>query len=116
MKILVTFVLLLSVSMINGQKIKPSYELAVDQVKVTYYFENGAIYKQGFFKNKKLSGNWLEFDQKGNRVASGFYKEGKKVGTWFHWDNSKLREINYDDNIIQSVSIWKEDTRLAGNR
>ena len=102
--------------MINGQKIKPSYELAGDQVKVTYYFENGAIYKQGFFKNKKLSGNWLEFDQKGNRVASGFYKEGKKVGTWFHWDNSKLREINYDDNIIQSVSIWKEDTRLAGNR
>ena len=63
--------------LLNIDKIKPSYELAGDQVKVTYYFENGAIYKQGFFKNKKLSGNWLEFDQKGNRVASGFYKEGK---------------------------------------
>lgn len=116
MKTLLTFALLLSVSMINAQELKPSYELAGDQVKVTYYFENGAIYKQGFFKNKKLSGNWLEFDQKGNKVASAFYKDGKKVGTWFQWANNKLREINYDDNIIKSVSIWREDTKLAVNR
>ncbi len=116
MKKLLSFVLLFSVSMIHAQEIKPSYELAGDQVKVTYYFENGAIHKQGFFKNKKLSGKWLQFDQKGNKVTSGFYKDGKKVGTWFQWTNNKLREINYDNNIIKSVSIWREDTKLAIHR
>ncbi|CAI8318128.1 MAG: Uncharacterised protein [Flavobacterium sp. SCGC AAA160-P02] len=116
MKVLLLFVLLFSFSMINAQEVKPSYELAGDQVKVTYYFEDGAIYKQGFFKDKKLSGKWLQFDQKGNKVASGFYKDGKKVGTWFQWTNNKLREINYDNNIIKSVSIWREDTKLALNR
>ena len=75
----------------------------LEQVKQTY-------------KDTEAVGNFTVFNLKGNKVAIGYYKKGKKVGTWFQWKGNTLRQINYDNNTIASVSTWREDTKVAVNR
>lgn len=116
MKKLLAIICLLAVSFVQAQEKEPTYEAVGDLVKATYYFEDGSIHKQGFFKDKQLTGQWTQFDRKGNKVSIGYYKLGKKVGTWFQWKENKLRQVNYQNNTIASVSTWKEDTKLAVNK
>ncbi len=116
MKKLLAIAFLLSFSLVNAQEKEPTFEAAGDKVKATYYYADGSVEKQGFFKDKKLTGEWTQFDKKGNKVAVGFYKEGKKVGTWFHWNKNILRQVNYENNAVASVNTWKEDTKLAVNK
>jgi len=115
MKKLLAIALLLSFSIVQAQKKEPTYEAMGDLVKATYYHADGTIHKQGFFKNKKLTGQWTQFDVKGNKIAVGFYKEGKKVGTWFQWKKDVLRQINYENNVVASINTYREDTKLAVN-
>lgn len=104
---------IMSVSLLQAQEIKPKFEKAGDLVKVTYFYKDGKIKEQGFFKDKKLAGNWTSFDKNGNKVAIGYYEEGKKVGKWFMWHKDGLKEIDYKENIIASVQTWKEETKIA---
>ncbi len=113
MKKLIAIVCLLAVSFVQAQVKQPNYEVSGDLVKATYYYEDGKIHKQGFFKDKLVTGTWTEFDKKGNKLAIAHYDMGKKIGTWFQWKGNLLRQINFENNIIVSVSTWKEDTKLA---
>lgn len=109
------FALLVGVMQAQEKK-EPTFEAEGDLVKATYYHENGSVHKQGFFKNKKLTGMWTEFDSEGNKTALGFYNEGKKVGKWFQWHNNLLREITFKDNsTIANVSIWREDVKIIAS-
>lgn len=99
-----------------SQKIKPTYKAEGDLVKATYYYDNGAIKTQGFFKDKKLIGQWIRFDENGNKIQLGYYKQGKKVGKWFIWTKESLKEINYKNNTIASVNEWKKDTKSVLNK
>jgi antitoxin component YwqK of YwqJK toxin-antitoxin module len=103
-------------SIVQAQNVKPTYEEVGDLVKATYYHEDGTVFRQGFFKDQKLSGKWTEFDRKGNKVTVGYYQKGKKVGTWFHWRGDMLRQVNYENNSITSVNTWREDTKVAVNK
>ena len=98
MKFFLTLMIIFSFSVIQAQEIEPTYEVDGDKVKATYYFNDGSVHKQGFFKNKKLTGMWTEFDKKGNKVATGFYEDGKKTGIWLKWNKNKLRQVNYKNN------------------
>jgi len=98
-----------------SQNIEPTFEKEGDLVKATYYNENGDISVQGFFKNKKLTGEWVRYDNVGNKTKIAYYKEGKKVGKWFVWEKESLKEINYNNNAIVSINTWKSDSRLAFN-
>ncbi|CAM1339080.1 toxin-antitoxin system YwqK family antitoxin [Tenacibaculum aestuarii] len=113
MKKLVLAVCMLSVGLLQAQEVEPKYEVTGELVKVTYYYENGAIKEQGFFKDKKLEGTWTSFDTKGNKVAIGHYEAGKKVGKWFMWKEDGLKEIDFKDYTIASVQTWKEETKMA---
>ena len=115
MKFFLTIVFVFSLSLTQAQEIEPSFKVEGDRVKATYYFADGSVHKQGFFKNKKLTGEWSEYDAKGNKVATGFYEDGKKSGIWFQWNKNKLRQINYKNNVVTSVNSWKEETSLATN-
>jgi antitoxin component YwqK of YwqJK toxin-antitoxin module len=99
----------------QAQDKQPTYERSGDLVKATYYYEDGTIEKQGYFKNKKLTGEWTQFDKNGKKITIGHYKNGKKVGKWFIWKKDVLTEINYKDNAIASVHTWKQDTQLVVN-
>ncbi|KGL61558.1 MULTISPECIES: toxin-antitoxin system YwqK family antitoxin [unclassified Polaribacter] len=111
-KIIVIFIFMLG-TVGYSQENRPTYMAEGDLVKVTYYYENGALKTQGFFKDKKLTGEWARFDKAGNKTQLGYYSNGKKVGKWFVWSKSALKEINYVNNSIASVNSWKSESNVA---
>ena len=109
MKKLLIFACFFVITSLQAQETKPTFEQVGDKVKATYFYADGAVYRQGFFKNQKLAGQWTEFDQKGNKTLIAFYQNGKKIGTWYQWKNDLVREMIYENNKIVSVGKWKED-------
>ncbi|QNM85350.1 nicotinic acid mononucleotide adenyltransferase [Polaribacter pectinis] len=99
-----------------SQDNQPTYTAQGDLVKATYYFEDGAVKTQGYFKDKKLTGEWTRFDKEGNKIQLAYYNDGKKVGKWFVWTKESLKEINYDNNVVVNVNLWKPEAKLASNR
>ncbi|WP_299062598.1 nicotinic acid mononucleotide adenyltransferase [uncultured Polaribacter sp.] len=110
------FIAVLLISAIGfSQEIAPKYEKSGDLVKATYYFDNGQVKAEGFFKDKKLTGIWKSFDKQGNKTQMAQYKDGKKVGKWFIWGKDSLKEITYNENSIVRVNDWKSESSLAFN-
>ncbi|WP_408045453.1 toxin-antitoxin system YwqK family antitoxin [Tenacibaculum litopenaei] len=112
MKKLVVAACFLAVTAMSAQ-VAPKYEKAGDLVKVTYYHKDGSVKEQGYFKNKKLEGTWMTFDQEGNKTAIAHYEAGKKVGKWFLWHKDGLREVDFKNHTVASVQNWKEETKIA---
>lgn len=107
---------MLSIATIGfSQENKPTFKAEGDLVKATYYYEDGSVKTQGFFKDKKLTGEWVRFDKAGNKTQLAYYESGKKVGKWFIWTDEALKEINFNDNVIASVSVWKSESKIALN-
>jgi len=98
-----------------SQENKPTFKAEGELVKATYYYEDGSVKTQGFFKDKKLTGEWVRFDKAGNKTQLAYYESGKKVGKWFIWSDEALKEINYKDNAIASVNVCKPESRVALN-
>jgi len=98
-----------------SQENETTFEKEGELVKATYYFDNGSVKVQGFFKNKKLTGTWTSYDINGNKTQIAQYNEGNKVGKWFVWNDASLKEITYKNNFIVSVNDWKSESRLAFN-
>lgn len=115
MKNIVTTVLLGIATIAFSQEKQPTFKAEGNLVKATYYYEDGSIKTQGFFKNKKLTGEWASFDKNGNKMQIGYYDNGKKVGKWFLWTKETLKEINYENNSVASVNIWKTASKVALN-
>ncbi len=116
MKKILTLTLLFAFTISNAQEVKPTYEKSEDMVKATYYYQDGSIREQGFFKDKKLTGQWISYNQQGEKLMIANYEAGKKVGKWFAWSNNTLKEINYNNSRIVSVKNWNQDTKLASNK
>jgi len=96
-----------------AQEEQPTFVAEGDLVKATYYYEDGSIKTQGFFKDKKITGEWIRFDTDGNKTQLAFYNNGKKVGKWFIWSKDSLKEINYENNSIASVNEWRQESKVA---
>ena len=116
MRKIVALVFIFAVSICSAQEVEPTYEKAGDKVKATYYFEDGSIKEQGFFKDAKLTGKWISYNKEGEKTMIAHYEAGKKVGKWFAWNKTSLKEINYANNTIVSVKNWSEESRLALNK
>jgi len=116
MKKLLTLIVLFVIANINAQEVEPTYEKAGDMVKATYYYQDGSIKEQGFFKDKKLTGQWISYNQDGEKTMIANYDAGKKVGKWFAWNKNSLKEITYNNNKVISLKKWNEDTKLASNK
>ncbi|WP_196885793.1 hypothetical protein [Aureivirga sp. CE67] len=101
---------------LSAQTVEPKYEKNEDLVKATYYHDNGEVREKGFYKDKKLHGTWVKYNEKGEKVTLGNYHEGMKVGKWLFWQEGVLREVNYDNSKIASVSEWKETSKVAYNK
>ena len=115
MKKILTTVMLGIATLAFAQEKQPTFKAEGDLVKATYYYEDGSIKTQGFFKNKKLTGEWVRFDKEGNKIQLAYYAAGKKVGKWFVWTKESLKEINYENNTIASVNVWKPESKVAIN-
>ena len=115
MKKIITICLLSIATLGFSQDNKTTFKAEGDLVKATYYYENGLVKTQGFFKDKKLTGEWIRFDTSGNKVQLAYYEKGKKVGKWFVWTTDALKEINYENNTVASVNVWKPESKVALN-
>ena len=115
MRTITTLVILCLTIAGYSQEKQPTFKAENDVVKATYYYEDGSIKTQGYFKDKKLTGEWVRFDKSGNKVQVGYYDNGKKVGKWFFWTKESLKEINYKNNSIESVNVWKSESKVALN-
>ncbi|MGB8375786.1 MAG: nicotinic acid mononucleotide adenyltransferase, partial [Salegentibacter sp.] len=81
----------------------------------TFYYEDGSIRQEGTYKDGKLHGEWISYDQEGNKNAIAEYTNGEKTGKWFFWSGEKLSEVNYENSRIVSVNTWKSDGTLVSN-
>lgn len=112
-KIMILGALVIS-AMTFAQTTKPVLEQEGNLVKATYYYDNGKVQQQGHFKDGKLEGSWVAFDEKGNKKSIGEYSNGEKTGKWFFWNDKSLSEVDYSSSRIASVKSWKQDA-LAKN-
>jgi antitoxin component YwqK of YwqJK toxin-antitoxin module len=92
-----------------AQTIEPKLEAVNQKVKVTYYFENGLVHQEGFFKDGKLDGLWISYDINGNKKTIGEYNNGVKCGKWFFWNEATLTEVEFSKSKIESIQNWKKD-------
>jgi antitoxin component YwqK of YwqJK toxin-antitoxin module len=115
MKKLLILVVLLFSGVIFAQEVKPTLEAVGKMVKATYYYENGQVQQEGFYKNGKLHGKWISYDLNGNKKAIGEYNKGEKTGKWFFWNGDILSEVDYSQSRIASVSNWKKDALVIRN-
>ena len=115
MKTIMTLGALLLSTFFFAQDIKPKLEQQGQQVKATYYHQNGQIQQEGFFRAGKLNGLWVSYDVDGFKKAIGEYKNGQKIGKWLFWNDKTLSEVDYSDSRITSVKNWKQEAIVNRN-
>lgn len=112
-------ILILGALFISGlsfaQVAKPVLEQEGNLVKATYYYENGKIQQQGYFKDGKLDGQWIAYDINGNKASMAEYSNGQKTGKWFFWNDKSLSEVDYSSSRVASVKSWKQDAIVNRN-
>ena len=109
MKKIMIFGILMASGVVFSQSKKPYLEQEGNLVKATYYYDNGKVQQQGYFKDGKLDGVWTSYDENGNKKFSGEYVNGEKTGKWFFWNKETLAEVDYSSSQIKSVKNWKQE-------
>ena len=94
--------------------LNPLLIVTLGRYAMNYFYADGKIQQQGTFNAEgKLHGTWKSYDVNGNKLAVGTYENNKKVGKWFFWTDGVLKEVDYLDSKIASVSEWKDKTKVA---
>lgn len=101
--------LLLSAGVVSAQKIEPKYSIENQMVKATYYYDNGQVMQEGFYKDGKLHGKWISYNEDGTKKSTGEYTDGAKTGKWLFWDTTSLNEVNYNNSRIAAVKTISRD-------
>ncbi|MEX0273773.1 MAG: toxin-antitoxin system YwqK family antitoxin [Flavobacteriaceae bacterium] len=98
-----------------AQDMEPKFEEMGDKVRATYFHDNGTISQMGYFKDGKLHGDWVMFNEQAEKIAMGTYVAGKKTGKWFFWEGDTVKEVNYEDNRVASVVNSKKANPVVTN-
>ena len=73
-------------------------------IEATYYHENGVVSQEGTFDLKgKLHGEWISFNEAGEKISKGSYANGVKTGKWYFWNEGIMKEVEFKENAIASV-------------
>ncbi len=86
---------------------------------VTYFYENGKVMETGVFASNEKQGEWLRWDDMGNKIAQAFYNNGKKDGLWLVWDAKGLKrfEMNYaSGEKTGKWLMWNEEGVLTSEK
>ena len=87
---------------------EPQLEAVGQLVKATYFYDNGTIQQEGFFKDGKLDGKWTSYSENGVIKSIAEYSNGAKSGNWQFFENSvAVKEVIYNYNSIVSVKDLK---------
>lgn len=116
MKNIMIMIAVLFSATIFAQDNKPTFEKQGDLVKGTFYHDNGVVQQEGFYKGKKLHGEWFAYNAEGKKTAQGQYDNGVKTGKWFFWNSDKLSEVDYSNNKVASVVTWSNKDNIVSNQ
>ncbi len=94
---------------------KPVFEKQGELIKGTFYYEDGSVRQEGTYKDGKLHGQWISYNQNGEKTAIAHYNQGEKEGKWFFWNNDRLTEVDYENSRIASVNNWKTESSLVNH-
>jgi len=86
-----------------AQNMEPKFEKQNDLTKATYFYENGDVKEIGYFKNEKLQGKWVSYNQKGKITAIANYENGIKEGMWYINTDGAVKELTYQSNKLIKV-------------
>jgi antitoxin component YwqK of YwqJK toxin-antitoxin module len=100
---------------IFAQNVEPKYEIQGNLVKATYFYDNGQIKQEGFYKDGKVHGKWVSYNELGNKISLGEFNKGEKTGKWFFWNESTLNEVDYTDSRVAEVKTWTKDALVNRN-
>ncbi|QCX40803.1 nicotinic acid mononucleotide adenyltransferase [Aureibaculum algae] len=109
--LLIVFCVSFSFAQEKDNKVK--LEKKGDVTEATFYYDNGEIDQQGFFKDGKLHGTWTSYNLTGEKIAVGNYEAGEKVGKWIFKTNDVLKEVDYSNDQIEKVNSWSRDAVIA---
>lgn len=115
MKKCVILVAILFSGILVAQEKKPELEAVGNTVKATYYYDNGKVQQEGFFKDGKLDGVWVSYDEKGNKTAVGEYTNGLKTGKWIFFNENSLSEVAYENSKVSSVKNLQKNALANRN-
>jgi len=68
--------------------------------KWIYYYENGNVWSEGFFKDGKSDGKRTTHYENGKIFYEGYYKDDRRVGVWKFYDEK--------GTLVKSVDHSKE--------
>ncbi|HEX8016743.1 MAG TPA: membrane-binding protein [Flavobacterium sp.] len=114
MKKCVILVAILFSGILVAQETKPELEAVGNKVRATYYYENGKVQQEGFFKEGKLDGVWVSYDENGNKKAIAEYTEGLKTGKWIYFNDKNICQVDYSNSKINSIKSLEE--KIIANR
>ena len=109
MKNVVLAGILLVTSLTFAQELTPKYEIVGQEVKATFYHDNGQIKQVGNYLNGKPNGKWVAYNEDGSKQAIGEYANGSKTGKWFFWNEASLSEVDFSESRIAEVKKWSKD-------
>lgn len=87
---------------------KVKYEFLGNQTyQATYYFEDGSIREEGYFRNGKTHGLWISYNEKGQVIREGYFNNDKKDGKWRAWNDQGqlLGEVMYLDDMLMTPTV-----------
>lgn len=74
-------------------------------IEATYYHDNGQISQKGTFNlDRKLHGDWVNFNENGTKISAGTYTNGVRTGKWTFWNDGIIKEVEFNNNVIASVT------------
>jgi antitoxin component YwqK of YwqJK toxin-antitoxin module len=100
-----------------AQDTKPTTEnLDNGLTKATYFHANGTIAQEGTFLDKQRHGEWISYNEQGEKTAKAEYTLNAKTGKWFFWSGEKLTEVDYSNNAVAKVNTWVNTSAVAANK
>ncbi len=116
-KIIYTIALLLIAVCTYGQQEK---ELTLNEdtglIEAVYFHDNGVISQKGTFNlDRKLHGEWISYNEQGEKIAQGSYENGLRTGTWMFWQDETMKKVEYNNNVVASINGVKSADRLVKN-
>jgi antitoxin component YwqK of YwqJK toxin-antitoxin module len=111
-KILLLLFAFLVVSIVSANGIEPNFKKQGKLIKGTFFYQDGTISQEGTYKDGKLHGQWISYDQNGKKTALANYTDGKKTGKWFFWSPKGLTEVDYANNKIVKVANYNQKEEI----
>lgn len=114
--LLIVALFLVSVTVFAQAKPEMKLNKETNLIEATYFHDNGEVSQKGTFNlDRKLHGEWMSFNEKGETISVGSYANGVKTGKWLFWANDILKEVEYSENVIAAVSETKNTEGIVSS-